>query len=243
MGRRGTLMRTGGYAGINRKRSRYERKTIDLPALVSGVQSGDVSVNMTSVIAGGSQKLLNGVAQGTDMYTRIGRKITIKSIQIKGIAESLIFAGSAPDITVSQFQSSCIGRIVIFVDMQSNATAPGAFDVLQNSTVGGNSMMNLNNRDRFKILANYSFPLGPIFLQSNATNYISQTVSNPSFVVDFYKKCNIEVIFNGGTAGTIGDITTGAIYLLAATDQPTTGSITPGTWVFNFQSRIRFEDL
>ena len=55
----------------------------------------------------------------------------------------------------------------------------------------------------------------------------------------YYHKCNIETIFNAGTAGTIADIQSGALYSL------TIGTVPSGTndflMVVNY--RIRFQDM
>ena len=114
-------------------------------------------------------------------------------------------------------------RIIVVYDKQANAVAPAITDVLTvDSFIGQN---NLNNRDRFVILCDViSDPISV-----NANGSVAGTI---------YKKINLETMFNAGTAGTIGDITSGSIYLFVAQ----TANIGTANPVFNWRSRIRFQD-
>ena len=62
--------------------------------------------------------------------------------------------------------------------------------------------------------------------------------ANGSIGGSIYKKINLETMFNGGTAGTIGDITSGSVYLFVAQ----TANIGTANASFNWRSRIRFQD-
>ena len=54
-----------------------------------------------------------------------------------------------------------------------------------------------------------------------------------------YKKLNLETMFNSGSAGTIGDITSGSVYLFVAQ----TGGILVANPIFNWRARVRFTDV
>ena len=114
-------------------------------------------------------------------------------------------------------------RIIVVYDKQANATAPAITDVLvADSFIGQN---NLNNRDRFVILCDQiSAPIG------------AQSDSSVGGVI--YKKINLETMFNAGSAGTIGDITSGSVYLFVAQ----TAGIGIANPSFNWRARIRFQD-
>lgn len=90
--------------------------------------------------------------------------------------------------------------------------------------------MNLNNRDRFKILADKFLTIG-----SWAFTGTSLTAGSPRPTqMKVYKKMNMEMIFGSG-GNTVGAIQTGAIYvLLIALNNNISTSI--------FNSRIRFID-
>ena len=156
--------------------------------------------------------LLNGCAQGSDATTRIGRKLVMKSLLLRyswNMASTS--TGGSPV------------RIIVVYDKQANATAPAITDVLvADSFIGQN---NLNNRDRFVILCDQiSAPIG------------AQSDSSVGGVI--YKKINLETMFNAGSAGTIGDITSGSVYLFVAQ----TAGIGIANPSFTWRARIRFQD-
>jgi len=160
--------------------------------------------------------LLNGVAQGTEFNTRIGRKITMKSIQIRGYAA-----------IVDSPASGSLNRVMLIYDTQPNGALPAASDVLNANTA--TSMLNLNNRDRFKVLMDKQFALG-FYSAGNIA-------SNASFNLKKFKKLNHDVIFSGST-NLIGVMTSGVIFLLTV-GTGVTGTAT-NKLVASF--RIRFSD-
>ena len=114
-------------------------------------------------------------------------------------------------------------RIVIVYDKQANATAPSPTDVfLSNDYLSQN---NLNNRDHFTILQDYISD--PIAAQGDFCVNIK-----------FYKKMNLETMFNAGNAGTIGDISSGSLYMFFA-QAGTTATAASG---FSYNTRVRFLD-
>ena len=92
----------------------------------------------------GSVTLVNGMAQGSDFTNRIGRKYTNVAVQLEG------YLGP---------QDSNVGttkcRIMLIYDAQPNGALPAITDVLTAST--SNAFMNLNNRDRFKVLCDENY--------------------------------------------------------------------------------------
>jgi len=197
-----------------------ERKVIDIPV-------GSVDVNTT-----GSFTLLNGCEQGSDYTDRIGRKIFMKSLFIRGMVSTQpSLAPTAPQSAPSQ-----TARMVILIDSQPNGSTPIVTDLL--NTASPFSQLNLNNRDRFRILADETFVFGPLASSNTATQswaYADQQAA----LVERYIKLRHETIFNSGNAGTIGDITTGSILMFVAQD---TG-ITVANPTLNFRARIRYTDI
>lgn len=117
-------------------------------------------------------------------------------------------------------------RIICVYDSQANGAAPVATDVLANNTIDSVvTPMNLNNRERFKIIFDKYLTIDPQGPQS-AT-------------LKVYKKFSLPVIFNSGNAGTIADIQTGSIYVFGATTVQATGA---GFVNVNHYARIRFLD-
>ena len=127
--------RTGGFFGVGVRRSRDERKVIDVdPALYAGDTTGSVT-------------LLNGVATGTDFTDRIGRKIVMRSLYLRGTLSPV------DGITLDNM---C--RVLIVYDMQSNGAAPAITDVLKSAT--SIAQLNMNNRDRFRVIMDKQFAVG-----------------------------------------------------------------------------------
>lgn len=164
----------------------------------------------------GSVTLLNGVATGTDITNRIGRKIAMKSLLFRMDLQ----------LTTSSVLGDII-RVLVVYDCQTNAVAPAVTDII----VGAyNSPMNLSNRDRFKILLDKHVTLGG----ADFTGAVVAGGDPVPKIIKVFKKMNLEVIF-GGTAATVGSIQTGAIWLCLISQG---NAITTST----LYTRVRFED-
>lgn len=157
--------------------------------------------------------LLNGCAQGSDASSRQGRKIVLKSILCR-----YSFAMTSTSTFGSQF------RILIVYDKQANAAAPAITDILL--TDNYSSQNNLSNRDRF------------VTVFDHITDSISNS-GNFTCSGKLYKALNLETMFNAGSAGTIGDITTGSLYMFVA-QQGLIGVANPTQMT---RIRVRFEDI
>jgi len=193
-------LRTGGYYGMA---ARGEKKTID-------VDPTTFEVTTTATL-----NLINGVATGSDFTDRIGRKIKMTSWSIR--------AFWAP--TDSLVDTSTM-RFMIVLDLQPNGAAATITDILKSSNVV--SQLNLNNRDRFRVLMDKVVTSGPL------TAAFVGTPITGSFKK--YKKCMQDVIFSG-TLSTIGSIATGALYFVTLGNNGA-GAGRNITW----SSRVRFVD-
>mgnify|MGYP001276654597 CR=1 FL=1 len=178
--------RTGGFYGPQ-SRFRMEKKVIDT---VSANYTLDTTPDIT---------LLNGVSTGSDFTNRIGRRINVVAIQLRGWFNYAAAVSS---------QTPELARIMIIEDLQSNGVAPTVADIFNETTAPATSYMNLNNRERFKVHHDSIVHL-PAWCSTTATQ---NTVALPT--VDFYKRVNIPVIFEGTTAA-VGSISSGAVYLVA----------------------------
>lgn len=159
----------------------------------------DTQVLNNAITTAGTLTLLNGLVQGTDFNQRIGRKIIMTSILTNWTLYPNFSSQSATGDEV---------RLMLIYDSQpSGGAAPSVTDVLAAADV--NSPMNLNNRDRFRIIMDKRYCLAGF--QETAGNL---TAGSPYTVrCNQYKKITKEVIF-GGTGGTLAAITTGSVYLL-----------------------------
>jgi len=207
--RRGPVapIRTGGFFGVSNRRGRQELKVVDVDTTASNIIS-------TPTVA-----LLNGVAAGTDFTDRIGRKIVMKSLYFRA------YISPQDAITSDHFI-----RIAIVYDLQTNGTATAWTDVFKETQP--TSQLNLNNRDRFRILYDKSFCAG----STNNTATQANSNGHNCFFMKKFKPLKHEVIF-GGTAATVGSIQTGSIYLLMMSNVATTA----GSGL-SWSSRVRFYD-
>lgn len=160
----------------------------------------------------GVQGLLNGLVPGSNASQRIGRKVVMKSVYLRyriQLAATTVGGGKM--------------RLMLVYDKQSNAAAPAITDILL--TNNWTSPNNLSNRDRFTVLCDHisdCISVGGDFLASG----------------EIYKKVNLETFFNAGVAGTIGDITSGSLYLLYGNS----GTFTTAQPTIDYDTRIRYSD-
>lgn len=183
-------LRSGGY-----KPNRIERKVNDL------------TTNTYQVNTTGSIVLIANPILGSDFNNRIGRKITLKSVYIRGYiaqegADGAGFAIAAP---------TQLGRMILVADLQPNGAVPAITDILVEAT--SCSQLNLNNRDRFKIYCDKTYVVDPYMTSAIATQSYAQA-SNTIKMVKKYKKLNLEMIYNATNAGTVADINSGALYMV-----------------------------
>lgn len=216
----GTMTATRGFAG-NYGVTSNERK----------VQ--DIAVTTYQVNTTGDFVLIHIPQLGTDYTARIGRKTHVKSVYIRGFiaTEPSLQVPAAPISTVTQQ-----ARFILFVDSQPNGAEPAVTDLLNTATPA--SQLNLNNRDRFRIIKDKVYTFGPIKVIDTATQAYAWSTGMQSAGFKCYKKLNLETIFNGTNGGTIADITSGALYMFWI------GSAAAGTGDVNaiVSSRVRFID-
>jgi len=221
-GRMGTVTATRGFAG-NYGTTKNELKAFDIAV-------GSINVSTT-----GAFSLLHLPALGTDYNQRIGRKTLIKKYYIRGRAQTEASAQSAATtITTVALQA----RAIVLIDKQPNGLAPATTDLLVSADPA--SQLNLNNRDRFKILADRTYEFDPY---ANNSGVGGSSMSNQIKKVKLFKKWRrgkgIETIFNATNGGTIADINSGALYLFLL------GSSAAGTNTdinFTLSTRVRYSD-
>lgn len=160
----------------------------------------------------GVTRLLNGCAQGAEATQRIGRKIVMTSLYLRAHVR----------LSATSTQGGAI-RMVVVYDKQTNATAPAVTDIFFNDTFLTTN--NLSNRDRFVTLVDKVFP-------------VISAGGDFSATMEVYKKINLETMFNSGSTGAVGDITSGSMYILFAQS----GEIATAGPVVNWRTRIRFRD-
>lgn len=166
---------------------------------------------------------LNLMTMGTTFYNRIGAKVSMVSAR-------LTFDLALPSIIASDFQSNEVRYLIIY-DRQTNAAWPSITDVLRTNDTATThaSSINIANRDRFAVLRDQVVTLDT-----------SQALC--THVDCFMKLPQLQTQYKSSTAGnlTIGDINTGALYLIIFED--TLSATVDHVNITNVASRIRYLD-
>jgi len=137
---------------------------------------------------------INCVPQGATSYNRIGTKILMKSIMFNA---TIFLGGSVP--------THGVYRYMIVYDHQPNGAFPGIADLISQNISTAPTMfssINMSNRSRF------------IVLRDRVGNLDVDGGNGAIVHVKEFIKTKLETQYRTNT-GTIGDITTGAVYFIA----------------------------
>ncbi len=161
----------------------------------------------------GTVTLVNSCDVGAQYTHRIGRKIYMDSVSIRGTIKPIDAVGNGANST------STYCRVMLIWDKQPNGALASVNDIL--SVANSISFQNLDNRDRFKVLMNKNFITGPLFVDTTATQTWAIDTT-PSRYIDYYKslrkkKWRLHTIFDG-TGGGVADISTGALLVVTIGD-------------------------
>jgi len=215
-------MRTGGFVTNSAiRRAGTEVKYSDTSgSAISGVNTAATGL------------LLNGIAQGTGVDQHVGRKVGMKSLLFRFVVN----ADAATYAKYGTIASATTGgalhwRVIIVYDKQANGAACQQSDILKASTgsltgiPGMLQGMNLDNRDRFKII-----------LEKNGT-WSPYQASGP-MREKFIKLKDREIIFQG-TGANIADIATGSMYLFFIQDTTAAAGV---NLQLSYFARLRYMD-
>jgi len=181
--------------------------------------------------------LLNGLKLGTSASQRIGNKIAMKSLYWS-INLGMKWSDNNPTSSVEGYNVPV--RFIIVYDKQPNGAALTLGDLLSalsgvdNTTarsIDTNSPNNLNNRERFVVVADKR-----MILQSGGPS---------ARQIKKFKRLNTSVAYkSGATVGDITDITTGSLYAITFRDQDmvTVGIDSAASVLLTGDIRLRYQD-
>jgi len=195
------LLRTGGLLPYP---SNIERKFFDTAVNTDAT----VTATMTCV---------NAMVMGTTAITRIGRRILMKSLHIRGTIQR-----EDPATTSTQTL-----RLAVFYDRQPNGAATVAAWTTIFDTATVNTFRNMENAGRFFCLMDEMIDLTAI------------NGGNADISFEKYLKFNLPVYYNAGNAGNVADISTGSLIFAYL------GNQAAGVDDINmdFKMRIRYTDM
>lgn len=203
---------TRGFSGYRYGAGRAELKYIDVTATNSFALAAGITIP------------INLMAQGTDINQRVGRKVCMKSVYINMnfFPTNVISANAAQGV---------FGKCALIYDSQPNGGASAAAVTDIYATADPNSPLNLNNRDRFKVIwtklwtvSSYNFDATPKIIAGAPQNCFRNG----------YRKLRHDVIFNG-TGATIGNIATGSLLLVVLCDNNNNA-------MYDYYTRVRYSD-
>lgn len=178
--------------------------------------------------------LLNAVQTGAGFFNRVGSRIEMKSLHIRGLINNVA--------TGTQDQ----GRIIVIYDRQPNGAMPVISDILRArdqtgaATTSGTSEINLDNRDRFVIVRDYTVVLPSV------TNTAGVLTNGPAYPGDDEQlDVNIFIRLKGLSThylsttnpATIADIGTGALSCWFVSMN------TNAAWQASLGFRLRYHDV
>lgn len=187
--------------GMSRKLGTGEIHFVDMP-------STQLDCDTTGTVA-----LINGCVPGTGENQRFGRRMIMKSVEIR-LGQFTVASSSA-----SQTEQL---RVLLVYDRQSNGAAPAWADVIQSMDAASTatslawSFPNVSNKQRFAILRDWLWKPNPI--ANTSVNQVAQDAPQASMnrdIHEYVKLKGLETQFNTGTAGTVADITSGGLFIMS----------------------------
>jgi len=180
------------FSSSSSRRSLVQRVPASLPRIE--YKSVDVDLAMLGAPADGgltttmSRNAVFCPVLGTDFSNRIGRQVTLRSVQLH------------MTVTADADQTAPVWfRYMLVYDRQNNGAQPAATDILVAGTPY--SPKNLSNRERFSILRDIT------------SSVIAGAVDKATYEDNWYRKLNHPVTFNAGVAGTYADIQSGCLWM------------------------------
>lgn len=151
--------------------------------------------------------------EGSDLDNRIGRKIAVYKIAIRGTLK-LVPQKDQPDILTSDAI-----RLILYIDQQTNGIQAQGEEVMASPFATSVesafcSFQNLSNLGRFRILRDKIYRASTMTAGTDGTN--TQTIGSASvpFKMTYRFKKPIIIRFNATSGGTIGDIVDNSFHLI-----------------------------
>lgn len=252
--RQGTLGQAGNAAGTARSNTERMRSNVRARNYVMNPRSqpvyktsGEVK-GVDTLLSGivlettgtnGGIFLVNAVAPGSGSFNRVGRKITLKSLRIKGNIGVAMNNNSGSAATVGQ-----VVRMVVVFDRQPSGILPN-FNVIfgftdQAGTEGATvqSPLRYDNMSRFKVLRDCEMVTNP----GTAGN--AAVLNGPINVIavdEYIKLPQLETVYSGQSATcTIADVASGGLYVIFRADP--LGTYNAATVSTDTYARLRYTD-
>lgn len=178
---------------VPRPRGVMERKEVVVP--IAGA-------TLTYTTASYMNSLINGIDQGVTVNTRVGLKVIIRAVYIRG--EVILNAGSA-----AQY------RIMLVLDKQPNGGTfningglPRLLNAITNDPTSSYAQLDPTGKDRFVVLASMEDTLNPSFANASEKRHIERFVRMGMPFQSIYL----------GAGATITSLSSNALFLAGVSD-------------------------
>jgi len=164
---------------------------------------------------------LINLSEGNTDSTRIGNRITVKSVMLRGNA-------NLPAAT-DALNTSQIVRIIVYLDRQANGATAAVGDILASADY--RSFNNLDNSDRFRTLAEET-----IDLQTDGATPSGAAYTYGETKKSFFLKAKLNLDFKyKGNAGSVADLSGNNIGVLVISETDAIGTL-------GYIARVRYTD-
>lgn len=191
-----------------------ELKWFDFNVAASNPTTGGTIIGTGTIV---------NIAQNTGQSERIGRKITVKKVQLR--TQIIMPALTANGVNVQ----GDILRVIVYQDKQCNGATAAVLDILTTNT--WNSYRNLSNSNRFIVLSDKTYDSSYETFSVDAGGLFNAIGSRESD--NQIMKCDIPIEYSGVT-GAVNEIRSNNICVLAISAQ--------GIVNVNLQFRTRYSD-
>jgi len=182
----------------------------------------------------GAQLCIGLVPPGTGYFQRIGRRIRVRKLRIRGEIEVPLQANQ------TAADQAGLVRIVLYQDKQTGGVQAQAEEVLgasesmdvQNDGQAIHVPQNPINFGRFRVLYDKTFKLTPPPISYDGTN-VEQAGFSVPFKINV--KCDVPINFNQTNGSTVADIVDNSFHVIAATTSGLNCSL-------SYVCRMVFED-
>lgn len=220
------LKSTSGKASLYQGRGfvvRPSKFSYPMKRMAQTKETGYVDTAVTGAMdTTGTIALINTVSQGTSVQQRVGKKVSLRGLQIRGNMVNSGAAAVANDVAY-----------MIVYDKRPSGALPSISDILVSANA--NSMNNDNNAGRFKILKRVDAVL------LGRTDAIANVQDTSMLGEDCYLDLKgIPTTYKSATTGAIADIEEGALYYVCV---GVNTAVSTAAAQHNFFCRLRFVDI
>lgn len=183
----------------------------------------DTTKGSTAIASAGTifNDTIIALSEGNTDSTRIGNRVNVKSVMLRGIVQ----LAAATDVA----NTSQVVRIIIYLDKQANGATASVTDILASADF--QSFNNLDNSDRFRTLAETTIDMMTPGAVATGAAY-----TYGEFNQSFFLKAKVNLDFKyKGNAGTIADLASNNIGVLVIGKSDALGTCA-------YIARVRYTD-